>query len=327
MYEVTYYTKEKKRSSSKTKKFIRFFLYLLFVFMFIFVINKFLPDRSSNISGFINPVVVLDVVSKGISFLRSTENSKQLETIVSNTLKNDKENYGVVIKNLKTGERYYYNEHKVFDTASLYKLWVMAEAFEQIEEGNLHETDVLTGDVAELNKQFNISSESAELTDGVISWPVQNTLEQMITISDNYSALLLTQKIGLQNISSFLTRYGFFESKVGTDNSTPSTTALDTELFFEKLYNGQLISQTSSLKMLEILKKQLLNSKLPKYLPKDSIVAHKTGELDNISHDAGIIYAKKGDYIVVVLSKTKIPSNAQEKISELSKEVYNYFAG
>ena len=47
--------------------------------------------------------------------------------------------------------------------------------------------------------------------------------------------------------------------------------------------------------MLELLKAQTLNDKLPKYLPDQVIMAHKAGELDDVSHDAGIVYSPAGD--------------------------------
>ncbi|MEM4270897.1 MAG: serine hydrolase, partial [Candidatus Pacearchaeota archaeon] len=77
--------------------------------------------------------------------------------------------------------------------------------------------------------------------------------------------------------------------------------------------------------MLALLKKQNLNSKLPKYLPENTVVAHKTGELGEYSHDAGIVYKDSGDYIIVVLSKTQKPLDANEKIAQISKAVYDYF--
>ena len=78
-------------------------------------------------------------------------------------------------------------------------------------------------------------------------------------------------------------------------------------------------------KMLTLLKRQRLNGKLPKYLPKQSIIAHKTGELDSYSHDAGIVYAPPGEYIIVVLSETTSRAQADERIALLSQSVYKYF--
>ncbi len=77
--------------------------------------------------------------------------------------------------------------------------------------------------------------------------------------------------------------------------------------------------------MLEILKRQRINDRIPKYLPDDLEVAHKTGELDGFKHDAGIVYTPKGDYLFIALSKSTSPAQAAERIALLSKEVYAYF--
>ena len=77
--------------------------------------------------------------------------------------------------------------------------------------------------------------------------------------------------------------------------------------------------------MIELLKKQQLNDRIPKYLPSGTFVAHKTGELGYYKHDAGIVFSEQDNYILVVLSKTDSPSSGAEEIAKLSKAVYDYF--
>ena len=54
-------------------------------------------------------------------------------------------------------------------------------------------------------------------------------------------------------------------------------------------------------------------------------MGHKTGELDGYKHDAGIVYAPKGDYVIVVMSNTKDPQTAVDVIAKISKAVYDHF--
>src|SRR5581483_11842478 len=91
--------------------------------------------------------------------------------------------YGIYIKNLKTGQTYTSNEHRIFEPGSLYKLWVMATVFQQIQNGTLKEDQVLTQTIPMLNSKFGISPEYAELTEGTISLTITQALTQMITIS------------------------------------------------------------------------------------------------------------------------------------------------
>lgn len=259
------------------------------------------------------------------SYVLSGSMSAALGDTVQNALTGTHGTYGIVVKNLKTKESYIQNEERSFASGSLYKLWVMATVYEQIEDGKLHESDKLSKSVVDLNKEFEIDSSVAEKTDGTITYSVQDALYQMITISDNYAALLLTDKVGIKNIASFLKEYGFSHSYVGINRNSPMTTPEDIAGFFEKLYNEQLVNKAFSDSMLGLLKQQKLNDKIPEYLPDSVVVAHKTGELDDVTHDAGIVYAPNGDYLIVVLSEIDDRDLANERIANVSKNVYDYF--
>lgn len=248
-----------------------------------------------------------------------------LKETVEQAMVGTKGTYAVAIKNFKTGETYYRNEHKIFKSGSLYKQWIMATAFAQIQNKKLEEDEILSEKISVLNEKFNINPQDAELTEGVITLSVKDAISQMITISHNYAALILTERIRLSSASSFLKNNSFTESQAGVNGEYPTTTAFDTELFFEKLYKGELVNKKYSERMLEILKKQTLNDKLPKYLPKNVIVAHKTGEIDFLSHDGGIVFTPQGDYIIVVLSKSDMPSAAEDRIAKVSQAVYEFF--
>lgn len=255
-----------------------------------------------------------------------TETSS-LENVMDNALEGTTGTYGIVIKNFKTGETYSANEHKVFDTGSLYKLWVMATVDKQIQNGQLQEGQILSEDVATLNQKFNISSDSAERTEGTVTFTVHDALTQMITISDNYAALLLSAKVRLSSVAAFLKEHDFGESTVGIIGGSPTATPSDIALFFEKLYNRELANEHYTDEMMNLLKNQQLNNGIPKYLPDKSRVAHKTGEIDAFKHDAAIVFTDNGDYIIVVMSETDASLAAQERIALVSKAVFDYFTG
>ena len=143
----------------------------------------------------------------------------------------------------------------------------------------------------------------------------------------NNAALLLSEKIGLSNIQTLMDKYSFTDSSLGTVNGSPVTTPIDIAIFLKDLYTGKLINPEYSKNMLELLRRQKLNSKLPKYLPGEVTVAHKTGELDEFNHDAGIVFTLKGDYIIVVMTESDIYSRAQveDRIALISEGVYKYF--
>lgn len=299
----------------------RFFTLILIGAIFLYIGTNFFLGNYSNKRELVSPLLNNPISTPSPKIYPKDS----LEGVVQSALEGTKGMYAVAIKNLKNGQNYYFNEHQVFDAGSLYKLWIMAEVFDQIKKGNMKEADILSDSISNLNKKFKILEENAELKEGDISLNVADALKQMITISHNYAALLLTQKIKLSSVDLFLQKNGFSESSVGTDGDSPKTTAYDIALFFEKLYKGELTSQDYTSQMIELLKMQQLNDKLPMNLPDGVVIAHKTGEIDYFSHDGGIVFSPKGEYIIVVLSKTDNLPATEGRISQISKGVYDYF--
>ena len=276
----------------------------------------------------IKPIVFFEVQKQTVYPSSSTTIpivSSSLKYVIENALSGTSGTYGIIIQNLKTGEIYDTNAHTVFDTASLYKLWVMATVYKQIQNGQLDENQVISQDVATLNQEFDIDPNYAELAEGTVTFTIREALTQMITISHNYAALLLTEKIGLFSVARFLTDNGFTESIVGTYGESPTATPSDIALFFKKLYKGELANQEYTDDMINLLKNQQLNEGVSKYLPDKSNVANKTGEIDYLKHDGGIVFTDKGDYIIVVMSESDNPPAAQERIALVSKGVFDYF--
>lgn len=251
-----------------------------------------------------------------------TNTQPNLKNVVNIAMSGVPGQYAILIKNLKTGESYDLNEHQSFQTGSLYKLWVMGTVYDQLQKGNLTEDQILSQDIATLNQEFDIDPDAAELTDGTITASVKQALYQMITISSNYNALLLTENVKESVMSQFMASQGLSESHLG---DPPMSTASDIAKFLEQIYMGQVVNPQSSKEMMDLLVAQQLNNGLPKLLPDNVQVAHKTGDIDYDKHDAGIVLSPKGDYIIVVLSETDSPADAQAQIAKLSQAVYQYF--
>jgi beta-lactamase class A len=324
---VTYgYKRSVRRKKSRwILNFIVLFLLAWIVIVPVYIVKK-VASAQEKAQTIVSPLADNPYPQEDTLGVTSTTSASpstsQLSTIVQNSLSTTKGTYSVAIKHLGTGEEYYYNEHHIYNSASLYKLWTMSVVYSQIADGTLKEDDVVTSDIATLNRIFKIPADSAELQKGQISMSITKALEQMITISHNYSALLLTQKIKASNVSTFLKDNNFSDSKTGT---LAKTSAYDITAYYEKLYKGEIINEEYSKKMIDLLSRQRLNDRIPKYLPQGMRVAHKTGELDGVKHDAGIVYSPKGDYIFVVMSDTPRPADAAENTAQLSKAVYEYF--
>jgi len=323
-YEYVYDTHaSSRRLRQRRLKRIRKFFFSLFILLICLVIFFFIfkKARSNNLSQeIISPLA--QSFNASVDTVKKIINPSSLDSVVKKSLNNTNGTYAVAIKNLKTGEAYYLSKNKKFESASLYKLWVMVVAFRLIEKGQLDPDKVLVEDITDLNIEFNIATDDAELTEGTFELSVERAIKQMIVVSNNYAALSLINEIRSSNIEKFLKDEGFINS---TTNPLPTTTASDIASFFEKLYVGKLAGKESTAKMIEILKNQQINDRLPKYLPEKIEVAHKTGELDKVKHDGGIVFTQKGDYVIVVLSESDSPKKAAEREAQLSKSVYEYF--
>lgn len=247
-----------------------------------------------------------------------------LEQVINNTLKDSTGLYAIAIKNLKNGEEYYRDKDRMFSAGSLYKLGVMLTAIQQLEKGEMSEDEVLIGNVKDINKILGVASDEAELKDGTVDFTIFSALRQMISISHNYAAVLLTQKVGTDKIQQVIEKLELKNTLINVEGR-PKTTAGDLLTFFEKIYQRDGVNAYASHQIIELLLAQDINDRIPKYLPKEAKVAHKTGEIDFAKHDAGIVFTPNGDYIIVVLSETDSPAAASERIANISREVYEYF--
>ncbi|WP_309568886.1 serine hydrolase [Clostridium estertheticum] len=78
--------------------------------------------------------------------------------------------------------------------------------------------------------------------------------------------------------------------------------------------------------MVSILTNQLDDSMMKINLPTNITIAHKTGDLDFIKHDVGIVYTSKIDYIFSMFTWDAISDNyAKNLIGNVSKITYDYF--
>jgi len=105
-----------------------------------------------------------------------------------------------------------------------------------------------------------------------------------------------------------------------------TTTAYDLMLIFEKIAQGKAVNAAASEEMVNILLKQEFNDVIPARLPDDVKVAHKTGEISGVRHDAGIVFLPDGRrYVLVLLSKeVKDVPKAVEAMATVSEMIYQY---
>jgi len=238
-----------------------------------------------------------------------------LEEVIRSSLGDEVDSYGVVVKNLVTGAVGEVNPHKRFETASLFKLWVMYEVYKQVELGLLDMDEELL--VTPYYASFDAGTLPVEICDTLT---VREALWAMITYSDNASGFLLRDKVGLGNIHRDLQALGLTESAFTQEEAT--STAADMAAFLEMVVLEAAVNNEASREMLDLMLAQKVCDRLPALLPAGTEVAHKTGDLPEVTHDVGIVYPPQPIYIIAVLSER---GGEPEPIALLSRAIYDYF--
>ena len=275
--------------------------------------SLFLDDLNGLMDGYALPENGVQVLlENGKTITRPSWSTLQEE--ITDRLSTYQGDWGVYIKDLASGNTMEINEHAM-ESASLIKLYIAGTIYEQLDLGNLSETD-----------------------------EIMNALNLMITVSDNESSNVLVRKLygeeesfqdGLDVVNDFITRHGFHNTKQVNGIADPSlwvsgeinmTSPADCGKLLEDIYNRKLVSHFNSYRFEVLLNKQEVNYKIPAALPEGVHLSHKTGEVDDTENDAAIIYTPYGDYIFCIMS-TNLSStdSAVEHIHEITRLVYDYF--
>ena len=237
--------------------------------------------------------------------------------------------YGVVAYSFSTGEEIAINESELFPAASLYKLIVLYEAYRQVEAGEMSLTTPL-----QILPQHLVEADSSDLSGG--EWlSLADALRLMTTFSSNAAAYAVLDEVGWQRFNDAAVELGLTETMIAMGNTvelqpewrrdTASTSPRDMLRFFELLSRRQLVNASASDAMLGLLLDQQVNDRIPAGLPDSVLIAHKTGELDGVRNDAGIIFTESNTYILVVLSMGADTDEEVAAIAQIARLVQARF--
>ncbi len=235
---------------------------------------------------------------------------------------------GIIIKDLQTRQSIEINAQTMFPSASLVKIPIMAAYFQARKEGLLSFSDELT-----IEKKFKSRPKTHfyRMKNGRKA-SIKDLIEAMITESDNTATNMLVEHIGFIYLNRKFKKFGLSKTNIlrgvmdlrkrdkGIENVTSPK---DMEMLLEKIYKGDLVDTKSSREMLEILKRQKINDRIPFMLPGSIVVAHKTGMLHNAISDVGIVYTKKGDFIICVLVSDVSKRRAKKAIRRIARHAYD----
>jgi beta-lactamase class A len=200
------------------------------------------------------------------------------------------------------------NEDFTFPSASLIKVLVLAELLREVDAGE-----------RALEDRVVVVREDAVGGSGTLKderLPQTLSLGRlagfMISVSDNTATNVLIDELGFERINALAARLGLDHTRLGrkmmdvealNPRETNLTSAADMVTLLAEIYGGDLLSRESRNFALELLRDQRTGYKLPAGLPPAVEVAHKTGELDAIEHDAGIVLLPGLSFAVAALTE------------------------
>ena len=251
------------------------------------------------------------------------------------------ETVGVAFRDLETGGELLINPDVSFHAASTMKVPVMLEVYRQARAGRLA-----------LDARLPVKNEFKSIADGSpFSVAPEDDSEQtlykkvggtatvselvrlMVTESSNLATNILIERVTAERVRELCRSLGARDMRVlrGVEDGKAfakglnnTTTARDLALLLRAIAEGRAVSRRASREVADVLAAQKFNEGLPAGLPAGVRVAHKTGSITGIEHDAGVVYppGRKPYVIVVLVRGIKEPARAHRLIADISRAVY-----
>jgi beta-lactamase class A len=293
----------------------------------------------------------------GLLMTLSAEAQVHQDSVLSEVRRLEREyggHLGVMAKNLRTGEVVQYNAQERFPTASLIKLPVMVAYYQMVHEGKLDPASTITLSAADKKPGSGVL---LRLGNGA-TISLQDAVDLMITLSDNTATNLVLDRLSsthagrLAQVNDFMARLGLKNTRIlnrlyswDTKQRTPEairygigvSTPEDMVVLLEAMYRRHLVDSTASDDMMRVLKGQFYDDVLPRLLPasecKEFAVAHKSGFVDEINTDAGLVLSDKLNMAIAVFVDKQpdrdegINNRGKLLAAHVSRAFWNYFTG
>jgi beta-lactamase class A len=229
-------------------------------------------------------------------------------------------------KNLDTGVSVGIREKEPVRTASTIKLPIMLTVFDAVARGQAKWNEMLT--VTAADKVSGSGVIGTEFTTG-IQLPLSDVMHLMIVLSDNTATNMIIERFTADAVNAYLDKLGIATTRAmrkvrgdGNDLKAPAgwsaagklpenqrfglgrSTPKDMVTILEKLERGEIVSPDASREMIAVLKRCQDNGGIRRHI--SDPVANKTGALDALRSDVGIVYSKSGR-IAMAITVDDIP--------------------
>src|SRR3984893_13859742 len=258
---------------------------------------------------------------------------------IQTLIQNSGAHFGLAFRTFDGKTEWFLRADDAFHAASTMKIPVMIELFHQVREGQLKLDDPLPvknefHSLAD-NSIFTLDPADDSETDlykpGAQTRTLGQLCELMITASSNLATNLLVEKLGVENIRGMVGSLhadgmnvlrGVEDNKAYEKGMNNTTTARGLLILLEAIANGRAVDPDSSRQMVEILTRQKFNEGIPAGLPPGTRVAHKTGELTKIHHDAAIVYAPRPFVLVVLVRGLAESKDSAALMADITRRIY-----
>jgi beta-lactamase class A len=236
---------------------------------------------------------------------------------------------GVYLKRLGPEAAAVVNAESTFHAASTMKVPVMLEYFRGIDAGRYggDQTVVLENHFASIVDGSDYALDPGEDSDSTLyghvggAVAVRELVERMITRSSNLATNAVIALVGAERTqatarslgaSTINVRRGVEDDQAFAKGLNNTTSARDLGVLLEAIAEGRAASDSSTRAMLAILEAQEFNDEIPAGLPPGTRVAHKTGQITAVLHDAAVVFPAAAEPFVLVVLTAGIPD---EKIA------------
>lgn len=252
---------------------------------------------------------------------------------------------GLAYIDLASGDTLFINADTSFHAASTMKVPVMIELFRQAARGSfrMDQALLLVNQFASIVDGSAYSLDRKEDSDSTLynrigdRVRVDTLLRLMITRSSNFATNTLITLVGAEDVTRTMRSLGAMRIRVlrGVEDGKAfenglnnTTTARDLAIILRAIEDGKAASPAATREMLSILLAQEFNERIPAGVPAGVRVAHKTGDITAIAHDAAIVYPPgSSPYVLVVLTRgIQDARKSDTLIADLSALVYAHHA-
>ncbi|HEX7680139.1 MAG TPA: serine hydrolase [Thermoanaerobaculia bacterium] len=253
----------------------------------------------------------------------------------------DLEELGISFWDAQTTIQWSYNADHYFHAASTMKLAVLLGVFRQVGRGDLaldspvHVRNRFTSIVNQEPFMLDLGRDADPDVYGHLgkTLTIRELAYWMITKSSNLATNLLVDVVGIETIQHALDELAIDGIRFlrGVEDQTAFEAGLNNEVtangllkILRLIADGKAYSEEASHEMLTIMLDQQYRSGIPAGLPKAARVAHKTGNISTVHHDAGIVFLEgRKPYVLVILTQFSADKARGTAVADVSRDIYN----